>query len=96
MGGGRFEGANLHLTAMSDTIISVEGLGKKYVLNHQGERGGYSRFSEKLEGWIKKPFAALARGSGVKGLRGQVSLMVVTHLPSPIFHLRPRKKSSGH
>ena len=60
MGGGRFEGANLHLTAMSDTIISVEGLGKKYVLSHQGERGGYSRFSEKLEGWIKKPFAAVA------------------------------------
>ena len=56
---------------MSDTIISVEGLGKKYVLSHQGERGGYSRFSEKLEGWMKKPFAALARGSGVKGLGGQ-------------------------
>jgi len=50
---------------MSDTIISVEGLGKKYVLSHQGggERGGYSRFSEKLEAWMKKPFAALA-GSG--------------------------------
>ena len=45
---------------MSDTIISVENLGKKYVLSHQGERGGYTRFSEKLEGWIKKPFAALS------------------------------------
>jgi lipopolysaccharide transport system ATP-binding protein len=48
---------------VSDTIISVEGLGKKYVLSHQGggERG-YARFSEKLEGWMKKPFAALAGG----------------------------------
>ena len=35
---------------MSDTIISVEGLGKKYVLSHQGggERG-YARFSERLQ-----------------------------------------------
>ena len=47
---------------MSVVIISVEGLGKKYVLSHQGERGGYKRFSEKLEDWIKKPFAALAGG----------------------------------
>jgi len=48
---------------MSETIISVEGLGKKYVLSHEGgERGGYARFSEKLESWIKKPFAALAGG----------------------------------
>ena len=45
---------------MSDTIISVEGLGKKYVLSHQGGERGYARFSERLEGWIKKPFAALA------------------------------------
>jgi len=74
---------------MSDTIISVEGLGKKYVLSHQGggERGGYSRFSEKLEGWIKKPFAALAGGSGVKGLRGRGSLdggspSSISHPPS--------------
>jgi lipopolysaccharide transport system ATP-binding protein len=74
---------------MSDTIISVEGLGKKYVLSHQGggERGGYSRFSEKLEGWMKKPFAALAGGSGVKGLRGRGSLdggspSSISHLPS--------------
>ncbi len=37
-------------------------MGKKYVLSHQGERGGYARFSEKLESWIKKPFAALAGG----------------------------------
>ena len=72
---------------MSDTIISVENLGKKYVLSHQGERGGYRRFSEKLENWMKKPFAALARGSGVKGLRGQGSLdggspSSISHLPS--------------
>jgi len=63
---------------VSDTIISVEGLGKKYVLSHQGERGGYSRFSEKLEGWIKKPFAALA-GGGRREVEG--------NLPPTSFHL---------
>ena len=45
---------------MSDVIISVEGLGKKYVLSHQGERGGYTRFSERLQEAITKPFRALA------------------------------------
>jgi lipopolysaccharide transport system ATP-binding protein len=63
---------------MSDVIISVEGLGKKYVLSHQGERGGYARFSEKLESWIKKPFAALA-GSGRREVENQV--------PPTSFHL---------
>ena len=77
---------------MSDTIISVENLGKKYVLSHQGERGGYTRFSEKLENWIKKPFAALARGSGVKGLRGRGGVagsgsLVAGNDPSSISHL---------
>ncbi len=63
---------------MSDVIISVEGLGKKYVLSHQGERGGYARFSEKLESWIKKPFAALAGGE-----RREVENQV----PPTSFHL---------
>jgi len=65
---------------MSDTIISVEGLGKKYVLSHQGggERGGYTRFSEKLESWMKKPFAALA-GGGKREVEG--------NLPPTSFHL---------
>jgi lipopolysaccharide transport system ATP-binding protein len=52
---------------MSDTIISVEGLGKKYVLSHQGERGGYSRFSERLEDMVKRPLSfgkRLFRGDG--------------------------------
>ena len=53
---------------MSDVIISVDGLGKKYVLSHQGgERGGYKRFSERLEDWVKKPFSfgkRLLRGDG--------------------------------
>ena len=46
---------------MSDTIISVEGLGKKYVLSHQGggERA-YTRFSERMQEVITKPFRALA------------------------------------
>ena len=63
---------------MSDTIISVENLGKKYVLSHQGERGGYTRFSEKLESWIKKPNAALA-GGGRREVEG--------NLPPTSFHL---------
>jgi len=52
---------------VSETIISVEGLGKKYVLSHEGERGGYSRFSERLEDWVKRPFSfgkRLFRGDG--------------------------------
>ena len=50
---------------MSDTIISVEGLGKKYVLSHQGggERG-YARFSERLQEAITKPLRRLLRGKG--------------------------------
>jgi len=53
---------------VSDTIISVEGLGKKYVLSHQGggERG-YRRLSETLEEWVKRPFAVLRRGKGAAG-----------------------------
>ncbi len=68
---------------MSDVIISVEGLGKKYVLSHQGERGGYTRFSEKLESWIKKPFAALAGGR-----RREVE----GNLPPTSFHLPQASK----
>jgi len=41
---------------MSDVIISVENLGKKYILSHQGNgAGGYNRFSERLEHWAKTP-----------------------------------------
>ena len=43
---------------MSEAMISVENLGKKYVLSHQGGggRGGYRRFSESLEQWAKTPW----------------------------------------
>ena len=42
---------------MSDVIISVENLGKRYILSHQGSgKGGYQRFSEKLEHWAKSPW----------------------------------------
>ena len=72
---------------MSDVIISVEGLGKKYVLSHQGERGGYSRFSERLEDWVKKPFAVLRRGKGAAGYGLQATgsdghPSSISHLPS--------------
>ena len=70
---------------MSDVIISVEGLGKKYVLSHQGERGGYKRFSERLEDWVKKPFAALRRGRGAEGYGLQATGSDGD--PSPISHL---------
>ena len=73
---------------MSDVIISVEGLGKKYVLSHQGggERGGYARFSERLEGWIKKPFAALAAvGSRISDIgdgKAGASQYPISNIPS--------------
>ena len=43
---------------MSEAMISVENLGKKYILSHQGGggRGGYRRFSESLEQWAKTPW----------------------------------------
>ena len=63
---------------MSDTIISVENLGKKYVLSHQGGGGGYKRFSEQIEEWVKKPFAVLA-GGGRREVEG--------NLPPTSFHL---------
>ena len=71
---------------MSDTIISVENLGKKYVLSHQGERGGYSRFSERLEDWVKRPFnlgKRLLRGDG----RSKIGDGGVDGHPSSISHL---------
>ena len=77
---------------MSDVIISVEGLGKKYVLSHQGGERGYTRFSERLQEAITKPFRRLVRGSGVQGLRGEGgvagngSLVAGSH-PSSISHL---------
>jgi len=72
---------------MSDVIISVEGLGKKYVLSHQGEREGYKRFSERLQEAITKPFAALRRGRGAAGYGLQATgsdgnPSSISHLPS--------------
>ena len=46
---------------MSSPIISVENLGKKYTIRHQGgNRAGYRRFSEDLVDMIKRPFRAKA------------------------------------
>jgi lipopolysaccharide transport system ATP-binding protein len=69
---------------MSDTIISVEGLGKKYVLSHQGggERG-YARFSERLEEWVKRPFGFLAGDRRKKIGDRQNPLSPNSHLLSP-------------
>ena len=71
---------------MSDTIISVENLGKKYVLSHQGG-GGYRRFSERLEGWIKKPFNALAAvGSRISDIgyrKAGTSRYPISNIPYP-------------
>ncbi len=68
---------------MSDTIISVENLGKKYVLSHQGERG-YARFSERLEDWVKRPFGFLAgnRRKRIADRKSSTSLSPNSHLLS--------------
>ena len=73
---------------MSDTIISVEGLGKKYVLSHQGGERGYARFSERLQEAITKPLRRLLRGKGAAGYGLQAtgsdgSLSPNSHLLSP-------------
>ena len=73
---------------MSDVIISVEGLGKKYVLSHQGgERGGYSRFSERLEDWVKRPFRSLAAmGSRISDIgyrKAGAPLNPISHIQYP-------------
>ena len=70
-------------------------MGKKYVLSHQGERGGYARFSEKLESWIKKPFAALAGGGRREveaALAGGARREVESNLPPTSFHLPQASK----
>jgi len=51
---------------MSQPIITVENLGKKYVLHHQGaRRGGHRRLSEELVAALKKPF--LPRNQAANG-----------------------------
>jgi lipopolysaccharide transport system ATP-binding protein len=62
---------------MSDTIIKVEGLSKRYLLEHQAKRTGesfrYKRFSDVLTGIASKPARWLAsrrdrrEGSGMDG-----------------------------
>jgi lipopolysaccharide transport system ATP-binding protein len=47
---------------MSSPIISIDNLGKKYTLRHQGGGSPYRRFSEDLADLIKRPFRSL-RGS---------------------------------
>lgn len=39
---------------MSDTVIKVENLGKKYIINHETGTGGYKRFSEEIVNFFKK------------------------------------------
>ena len=38
---------------MSDTVIRVENLSKKYVISHRGERGSYSTFRESIASGVK-------------------------------------------
>lgn len=70
---------------MSDTIISVENLGKKYVLSHQGGERGYARFSERLEEWVKRPFGFLAgdRRKKIADRESSTPLSPNSHLLSP-------------
>jgi lipopolysaccharide transport system ATP-binding protein len=73
---------------MSDVIISVEGLGKKYVLSHQGgERGGYTRFSERLQEAVTKPFRSLAAmGSRISDIgyrKAGAPLNPISHIQYP-------------
>ncbi len=59
---------------MPSPIISVENLGKRYTLRHQGGNGaGYRRFSEELVDLVKRPFRRLfsARRPWVNGARGE-------------------------
>jgi len=52
---------------MSEAIIKVEGLGKRYVLSHQGgggSRQGSKRFSEVLSRAARAPFGWLSRAQG--------------------------------
>lgn len=41
---------------MSDTVIKVENLGKKYIIGHQG-KGGYKTFREQMADGIKNVFS---------------------------------------
>lgn len=50
---------------MSDTVISVENLGKSYLIQHQVGRPGYRRLSEDIADVIGRPFRGLRRRTAV-------------------------------
>jgi lipopolysaccharide transport system ATP-binding protein len=56
---------------MSDTVIRVEGLGKKYTIGHQ--RNGSDGLRHKLNNFVTAPFRALRRMTADAGLRSSVS-----------------------
>ncbi len=41
---------------MSETVIKVEGLGKKYIIGHQG-KGGYKTFRDQIGDNLKTVFS---------------------------------------
>ena len=57
---------------MSDVIISVENLGKKYKIRHQGEKQRYTVLRDVLAQKFAAPFKFLRRSQGSE-VRSQVS-----------------------
>ncbi len=51
---------------MSDVIIRAENLGKRYLLSHQPNGAGYTRFSESLVHWAKAPLRWMQQGARSK------------------------------
>jgi hypothetical protein len=77
---------------MSEAIISVEGLGKKYLIKHQAERQRYTALrdviAEKARGFFR------SRKSETRGQPDPSSaLRPPTSDPAPTSDLRPPKIS---
>jgi lipopolysaccharide transport system ATP-binding protein len=65
---------------MSDAIITVKGLGKKYRISHQGDRQRYVALRDVIAQKLKKPFQFLRKS---KIADGSLKPSSISHLPSP-------------
>ena len=80
------------ISEMSDTVISVENLGKKYRIHHQ-QRERYTALRDVIANKFAAPFHWLAAGRSKNGA-GSLLPNSQLHLRSPISHLL-RSKTFG-
>ena|SRR5665213_1207085 len=74
---------------MSDVIISVQGLGKKYRIQHQAEGRRYVALRDVIAQKLKAPFKFLRRSQNSEVRSRTSDLRPPPSAPSPISDLRP-------